>query len=259
MESTAPALAERTATFLNPFSLGTGEFVAAYAALTAAKLLLDVIVLQLVRLSGLPKLPSRKNDKLKGLEALTGTDYTFLAINSTIEFVFSMHFLKLLMNSTLLTRDMQDVGICNTIPALFLMFAVDDFYYTPLHMFMHWRPVYRFVHKHHHRQNLPTRGYFDAGNEHPIEQFVGLGCLWATVHTVPYLTGLHIVTLLVHFTLYAAMAMLNHTEVDVNFDFLGFGYSVRAHEMHHRYYTCNYAQYFMFWDKLLGTYRPYQA
>jgi hypothetical protein len=30
--------------------------------------------------------------------------------------------------------------------------------------------VYPYVHKHHHRQILPKRGYLDAGNEHPIEQ-----------------------------------------------------------------------------------------
>jgi sterol desaturase/sphingolipid hydroxylase (fatty acid hydroxylase superfamily) len=259
MESTAPVLAERIAEFLNPFGLGSGEFVAAYAALTAAKLLLDVIVLQLVKFLALPKLPSRENSKLKGLQELGNWDYTFLTINSTIEFVFSMHFLQLLINSPLLVRNVQDFGLLNTFPALFLMFAIDDLYYTPLHMFMHWRPVYAYVHKHHHRQNLPTRGYFDAGNEHPIEQFIGLGCLWATLHTVPLITGLHIVTLLLHFTIYAALAMLNHTEVDVSFNWFGFSYSVRAHEMHHRYYTCNYAQYFMWYDKLLGTYRPYTA
>ena len=34
-------------------------------------------------------------------------------------------------------------------------------------------------------------------------------------------------------------------------------YTVRAHETHHRYPTKNMAQYFMFWDKLYGTYKPY--
>ena len=29
---------------------------------------------------------------------------------------------------------------------------------------------YWMVHKHHHRQYLPTRGYIDAANEHPVEQ-----------------------------------------------------------------------------------------
>ena len=33
---------------------------------------------------------------------------------------------------------------------------------------------------------------------------------------------------------YAALALLNHTNMDVSFKFLGFDYSVGAHEMHHR-------------------------
>ena len=43
----------------------------------------------------------------------------------------------------------------------------------------------------------------------------------------------------------------------MQFAFAGFEYTVRAHETHHRYPTTNMAQYFMFWDKLYGTYRPY--
>jgi len=43
----------------------------------------------------------------------------------------------------------------------------------------------------------------------------------------------------------------------VRFEFCGFEYTVRAHETHHRYPTKNLAQYFMFWDKLYGTYKEY--
>ena len=60
-----------------------------------------------------------------------------------------------------------------------------------------------------------------------------------------------------HFVCYAALAVLNHTDRDVRFKLLGFDYSVGAHEMHHRHPSCNMAQYFMVWDRLMGTYRPY--
>ena len=56
---------------------------------------------------------------------------------------------------------------------------------------------------------------------------------------------------------YAVLALLNHTAYDVQFAFAGFEYTVRAHETHHRYPTTNLAQYFMIWDKLMGTYKPY--
>lgn len=70
--------------------------------------------------------------------------------------------------------------------------------------------------------------------------------------------GIHVITILLHFILYAALALLNHTDMDVKFQFLGFHYSVGAHEMHHRNPDCNMAQYWMGLDQyVLGTYRPY--
>ena len=72
------------------------------------------------------------------------------------------------------------------------------------------------------------------------------------------LVYMYVVTILLHFVLYAALALLNHTDMDVNFSFVGFDYSVGAHEMHHRNPECNMAQYWMGLDKyVLGTYRPY--
>ena len=74
---------------------------------------------------------------------------------------------------------------------------------------------------------------------------------------VGWVCGLHAVTILVHFVLYAALALLNHTNMDVSFKFLGFDYSVGAHEMHHRNPNCNMAQYWMGLDRLMGTWREY--
>ena len=69
--------------------------------------------------------------------------------------------------------------------------------------------------------------------------------------------GVHALTILIHFLMYAVLALLNHTNYDVQFRFFGFEYAVRSHETHHRYPQTNLAQYFMVWDKLMGTYKPY--
>ena len=204
-------------------------------------------------------LPYRRNTGAVGLVAFEWIDYFYLTINSVIEYIFACH-----VTHFVLTSDVADVawrpgdlGLFNTVPALYLIFALDDFFYAPAHKLMHLPSLYPYVHKHHHRQNLPTRGYLDAGNEHPIEQVIGLTCLWVTLRIVAKLVGLHALTILVHFLLYAVLALLNHTNFDVHFDFFGFEYSVRAHEMHHRFPQTNLAQYFMLFDKLAGTYRPY--
>ena len=100
--------------------------------------------------------------------------------------------------------------------------------------------------------------YTDAGNEHPLEQVLGLSIVWMTMHVVAAVCGLHVITIVTHFVLYAALALMNHTNMDVSFQFLGFDYSVGAHEMHHRHPECNMAQYWMGLDKyVLGTYRSY--
>ena len=90
-----------------------------------------------------------------------------------------------------------------------------------------------------------------------IEQVLGLSCLYITLVIVGHTTSVHALTIFVHFILYAILALLNHTAYDVQFRFWGFEYTTRAHETHHRYPTKNLAQYFMFWDKLYGTYKEY--
>merc|ERR1711924_31568 len=163
----------------------------------------------------------------------------------------------------------SEISFLNTVAAMFVIFLLNDLFYAPAHRVLHVKGIYSYIHKHHHRQVLPERGYWDAGNEHPVEQVVGMLCAWYSLQLVPLITGLHAFGALVFFVFYAALAMLNHTRFDVKITipygetFLGdslakvFRYQVRDHEMHHRFYTCNYAQYFMGWDYLMGTYKPY--
>ena len=51
-----------------------------------------------------------------------------------------------------------------------MLLVVDDMLYAPLHRAMHLQAVYRWVHKHHHRNTFPARGYIDAANEHPVRR-----------------------------------------------------------------------------------------
>jgi len=251
---------ERFWNSLNPLHLNAVAFVALFAGKCVSLAAIDAVVDAFLRRQyASAPLPYRKNTGAVGLAQLEWIDYLYLAINSVVEFVFSAHVLRLVLEAD--PADIawrpSDLGLFNTVPALYLVFALDDFFYAPAHRLMHLPALYPYVHKHHHRQNLPTRGYLDAGNEHPIEQVLGLTCLWATLRVVAKLVGLHVVTILLHFLLYATLALLNHTNFDVQFDVFGFEYSVRSHEMHHRFPQTNLAQYFMLWDKLMGTYRPY--
>ena len=142
---------------------------------------------------------------------------------------------------------------------MWLLLVVDDMLYAPLHRFMHHHRVYRWVHKHHHRNTFPARGYIDAANEHPVEQIVALTLHWIAVHIVARSSGLHVAAVGAHFGFKALGACFNHTGYDLQLRFLGIDYSVRAHETHHRKPNTNFAQYVMFWDRLMGTYRTYES
>ena len=89
-------------------------------------------------------------------------------------------------------RVAPSLSLLNGPAAFWLLLVADDMLYAPAHRLMHWKPVYkcaaawqlragfahtrpsadpgRFVHKHHHRNTYPSRGYFDGANEHPLEQ-----------------------------------------------------------------------------------------
>lgn len=251
----------------------------------------------------------------------------YLSLNSINEYTFVMRLTYYLWNGGYqgaLPWQASQVSIGNTLISIGIMFVSMDLLYAPLHHFLHLPSVYPLIHKHHHRQHFPTRGYLDAGNEHPIEHMIGVLCTWFAVCTAEILLptfklfwdivksgylvdlqsglasfsvqggGVHAITVLVFFQLHAALAMMNHSPFDAQFalPFVGssllfggdkgivsvmdnipvvgkrmrrvltgqwFRYSVGHHEMHHRKFNYNYAQYCLFYDHWMGTYISYEG
>ena len=243
---------------LNPWGLTIFEWVAGYAAVRFALLgFVDGFVWLLA--PRLPALPSRTGPKPVYQHALNVVDITYLAVNSAVEFVFTLQILHLLWHAPFIARVPGDFGLLNGPVALWLLLVFDDMLYAPMHRFMHHPAVYRYVHKHHHRNTYPARGYIDAANEHPVEQIAALSIHWTAVHMVAYTSGLHVLAVGAHFGFKALGACFNHTGYDVQIRLPGIHYSVRSHEMHHRKPNTNYAQYVMFWDQLMGTFVDYDS
>lgn len=67
----------------------------------------------------------------------------------------------------------KDATVANTLGSLIVFFIVYDFAYTSFHIALHHPSVYWMVHKHHHRQKVPSRGNVDAVNVHPFEFTTG--------------------------------------------------------------------------------------
>lgn len=260
INATSGGFAEDIQWFCNPFDLSIQLWTLAVVLKSVAVLALDQILFAALRYFKCRKMPTREPKIAKGLEKLERMDYTFIVINQTIETVFVVHLLNFIISDDLVVRAVEELSLLNTILPMYLIFLMDDFMYYFTHRLMHHPLFYQWCHKHHHRQSIPFRGYMDAANESPIEQVLGLSAVWIAVKFASRLpSGLHAVGIVGFFAVYAATAFLNHTDYDLQPGVAALGYTVRAHEMHHRFPNCNYAQNVMLWDKLFGTYAEYKG
>jgi len=247
----------------NPWGLELWQWALGGASIRAAISFYDHLVVFLIdSVFQYKLLPTRTTDKPVRYVSLDTRSFVFLTINAIHEWIFVQRLCHFIWYSPRVPLEWDQIGAMNTLGALAVMFVVLDTLYSPCHHFLHKPWCYPLIHKHNHRQHFPTRGYLDAGNEHPIEHFVGVMSTWGAVLSVVYgPTGAHGVTLFMFFNIHAAMAMLNHSPYDVKFAIVPglINYSVANHEMHHRKFTVNYAQYCMWYDHLMKTYAGYEG
>jgi sterol desaturase/sphingolipid hydroxylase (fatty acid hydroxylase superfamily) len=186
--------------------------------------------------------------KGKHLDALELQDYTMITINKLITGMFVYHCVRFVMLSDRVAWGLDTMTVWNTVVALPCLYLLYDLVYYWFHRMLHLRSLYRFVHKHHHRQMAPTRGNHDAINVHPFEFGVGEYLHLFCFYVIPC----HVSTIVAFIVIGGILASLNHTRYDFDFSVL---YSVRAHDMHHHIVTTNYGQYSMFWDRVFGSFR----
>lgn len=253
--------------WFNPWHLSVWHWSMGAGLLRVAISLYDHGVVLLIECYKAERLPTRRvgtNNKPVRYVDLDNTSIVFLTINALHEWVFVQNLCHFLWTSDRVQRSLSELGLFNTVGTLYTLFVVQDLCYAPLHQLLHQPFLYPYIHKHHHRQHYPTRGYLDAGNEHPIEHVMGVGCTWAALYLccmLPMWDGRpHALTVLLFFNMHAALAMLNHSPYNVQCHFFKFfHYSVGNHEMHHRKFTVNYGQYCMWYDHLVSTFAAYEG
>ncbi|MDA4847161.1 sterol desaturase family protein [Hoeflea poritis] len=134
--------------------------------------------------------------------------------------------------------------------AIFFLIPIwESFYFYLIHRAIHIPFLYRHVHYLHHR-NVNV-GPWSGMSQHPLEQMIFLGSVFIHV-----LIGAHPVHILYHLQYYFLTAMTTHTGFqgllikDRNRLALG----TFHHQMHHRYFECNYGSLEIPWDKWMGTF-----
>lgn len=196
--------------------------------------------------SGFDRIPI----KGKHLDEFSFLDNAFVIINKLFTIIFVYHLVQVAYFTPSIKLAAEEATVLNTVGSLVAFYVVYDFFYANFHRILHFRSLYSYIHKHHHRQKAPSRGNLDAINVHPFEYFVGEYFHLLTIYLIPC----HIYAVTVFILLAGVFASLNHTRYDVVIPGL---FSVKVHDVHHRLPESNYSQYTSLWDYIIGSYRPY--
>ena len=136
-----------------------------------------------------------------------------------------------------------------TILALPLISIWISFHFYVNHRILHFKPLYDRFHVLHHRNvNI---GPFSGISMHPVEHMLYFSSI--LIHFVVPTHPLHIIA---HFYMLALGATFGHAGFDAllvkNKRRLAIGHF--HHQLHHRYFECNYGSIDMPWDKFFGTF-----
>ena len=142
----------------------------------------------------------------------------------------------------------------NTNPVWFVAWFVlipiwSSFHFYWIHRALHWPPLYRLAHRLHHR-NISI-GPWSGISMHPVEHL-----LYFSSVLIHFLVSSHPVHFFFHMHLEALNPIASHS----GFDGLMVKQRKRMelgdffHQLHHRYFECNYGTAEMPWDKWLGSF-----
>ena len=134
------------------------------------------------------------------------------------------------------------------VAAFFLIPFWTSFHFYFVHRLLHWRPLYRIAHCVHHRNE--NTGPWSGFSMHPVEHVIYLSSV--LIHLVLMSHPIHI---LFHLQWNAIGAAVSHSGFE-SLTFRGkpvFYLMSFHHQLHHRYYDCNYGNPYIALDKWLGT------
>jgi len=135
--------------------------------------------------------------------------------------------------------------------AVYLFLHDTWFYWT--HRAMHHPKLFLTMHKVHHESNQPTP--WAGFSFHPWESLVGAVFLPVLVFLIP----LHIGAVILLLVIMTVTGITNHAGYEILPErwirgFVGRHWvSATHHNLHHQNYRANFALYFRFWDRVMGT------
>jgi sterol desaturase/sphingolipid hydroxylase (fatty acid hydroxylase superfamily) len=134
------------------------------------------------------------------------------------------------------------------IALFFVVFFFESAHFYFVHRLLHWKPLYRFHDLHHNNVNI---GPWSGLSMHPVEHIIYLSSM--ILHLVIASHPLH---MLYHSFWLTTGASTGHTGYQ-NIDVKGknvMDTGTLFHQLHHRYYNCNYGQMLVPLDKWFGSF-----
>ncbi|MFK8083968.1 MAG: sterol desaturase family protein [Granulosicoccus sp.] len=124
-----------------------------------------------------------------------------------------------------------------------------SFHFYWIHRFLHWPPLYKKAHALHHRNT--NVGPWSGLSMHPIEHL-----LFFSSVLIHWILAAHPIHILFHMQHQALTAVTSHAGFEsllVN-DKKALALGNFHHQMHHRYFECNYGNLEVPWDKVFGSF-----
>lgn len=138
--------------------------------------------------------------------------------------------------------------------ALILLPVWSAFHFYWVHRLLHVPLLYRHVHSLHHRNvNI---GPWSGFSMHPVEHFLYLTTL--LIHCVVPSHPIHLIFHVVYQGPGAAMTHTGYEDLLIR-DKRRLALGTFYHQLHHRYYECNYGNQEMPWDRWFGTFHDGSA
>jgi sterol desaturase/sphingolipid hydroxylase (fatty acid hydroxylase superfamily) len=139
-----------------------------------------------------------------------------------------------------------------------VFFLIEDFYFYWIHRFLHWKRIYKYIHKVHHVHTAPFG--IAAEYAHPVEtMFLGFGTIFPPV-LFSWFQGMHLLTLYT----WLIVRLFQTVEVHTGYDFpwslnrwLPGWAGAEFHDFHHMTFDSNFSSTFRIWDNVFGTAAPY--
>ena len=124
-----------------------------------------------------------------------------------------------------------------------------SFHFYWVHRWLHWPPLYRLAHALHHRNT--NVGPWSGLSMHPVEHVIFFSSI--LIHFILPSSPVHILFHMQHQSLTAATSHTGYEAMLIN-DKKHLALGTFHHQMHHRYFDCNYGNLEMPWDKWFGSF-----